>query len=129
MSAAGFRVLRPPLVASVEVDVDDERERPVRVSFSGMRGDVIAASGPWRSSGEWWQEDGWDHDEWDLAIDFGARAERREQKFGRIGLVAMNASVHARAKVAEPSPWPRHGVYRIFYDSPRKNWFVAGFYD
>ena len=45
-----------------------------------MRGDVIAASGPWRSSGEWWQEDGWDFDEWDLAIDFGKRAEPREKK-------------------------------------------------
>ena len=129
VSTAGFRVLRPPLMASVEVDVDDERECPLRVSFSGMRGDVIAASGPWRSSGEWWQEDGWDHDEWDLAIDFGKRAEPREQKFGRIGLVAMNASAHARTKVVEPSPWPRHGVYRIFYDLPRKNWFVRGFYD
>src|SRR5579863_966595 len=79
ISVAGFRVLRPPLVATVEVDDENER-RPLRVSFSGMRGDVIAASGPWRSSGEWWQEDGWDQDEWDLAIDFGKRAEPRERK-------------------------------------------------
>jgi protein ImuB len=126
--AVGFRVLRPPLAANVEVKGENER-RPLRVSFSGMRGDVVAASGPWRGSGEWWQEDGWDHDEWDLAIDFGKSAEPREQKFGRIGLVSVNASVNARAKVVEPSPWPRHGVYRIFYDLPRKNWFVRGFYD
>ncbi len=75
----GFVMLRPPLVANVEV-IDESERRPLRVSFSGMRGDVIAASGPWRSSGEWWQEDGWDHDEWDLAIDFGKRAEPREKK-------------------------------------------------
>ena len=128
ISSAGFRMLRPPLAANVEVDGESER-RPLRVSFSGMRGDVIAASGPWRSSGEWWQEDGWDHDEWDLAIDFGKKAEPREQKFGRVGFVSMNANVQARTKIPEPSPWPRHGVYRIFYDSPRKNWFVRGFYD
>jgi protein ImuB len=127
-AAAGFRVLRPPLTASVEID--QERVRPLRVSFGGMRGDVIAASGPWRSSGEWWQEDGWDHDEWDLAIDFGKKAESREKKpesiFARMNAVA---NVGARTKVVEPSPWPRHGVYRIFHDLPRKSWFVRGFYD
>ncbi len=128
ISAAGFRVLRPPLMAMVEADGENER-RPVRVSFSGMRGDVIAASGPWRSSGEWWQEDGWDHDEWDLAIDFGKRAEPREQKLEHIGLVTMNVNALKKTKIPEPSPWPRHGVYRIFYDLPRKSWFVRGFYD
>jgi len=129
MSAAGFRMLRPPLVASVEVNEERER-RPLRVSFSGMRGDVIAASGPWRSSGEWWQEDGWDHDEWDLAIDFGKRAEPREKKTDDI-VARMHAISNAarRTKIPEASPWPRHGVYRIFYDSPRKSWFVRGFYD
>jgi protein ImuB len=129
LSAAGFRMLRPPLVANVEVNEEQER-RPLRVSFSGMRGDVIAASGPWRSSGEWWQEDGWDHDEWDLAIDFGKRAEPREKKPDDI-VARMHAISNAarRTKIPEASPWPRHGVYRIFYDSPRKSWFVRGFYD
>jgi len=129
MSAAGFRILRPPLIASVEVNEERER-RPLRVSFSGMRGDVIAASGPWRSSGEWWQENGWDHDEWDLAIDFGKRAEPREKKPDDI-VARMHAISNAarRTKIPEASPWPRHGVYRIFYDSPRKSWFVRGFYD
>ncbi len=129
LSAAGFRMLRPPLVANVEVNEEQER-RPLRVSFSGMWGDVIAASGPWRSSGEWWQEDGWDHDEWDLAIDFGKRAEPREKKPDDI-VARMHAISNAarRTKIPEASPWPRHGVYRIFYDSPRKSWFVRGFYD
>jgi protein ImuB len=128
VSAAGFRVLRPPLAANVEV-VDGYERRPLRVSFSGMRGDVIAASGPWRSSGEWWQEDGWDHDEWELAIDFGKKAESRERELAGIGLVAMNVNVPRKTKIPEPSPWPRHGVYRIFYDLPRQGWFVRGFYD
>jgi protein ImuB len=132
VSAAGFRALRPPLVANVEVS--DGGERPLRVNFSGMRGDVIAASGPWRSSGEWWQEDGWDFDEWDLAIDFGKRAEPREKKpddiVARMHTVTnASARVGAKTKIPDPSPWPRHGVYRIFYDLPRKSWFVRGFYD
>ena len=73
--ASGFRVIRPPMSASVEIG----EERPVRVYFSGMQGDVVAASGPWRSSGEWWQEDGWDQDEWDLAIDFGVSGGPHEK--------------------------------------------------
>jgi protein ImuB len=103
-AASGFRVMRPALAASVEIS----EARPVRVSFAGMQGDVVAASGPWRSSGEWWQEDGWDQDEWDLAIDFGSRGGLREK---------------------DANTWPQYGVYRIYYDAPRRNWFVRGFYD
>jgi protein ImuB len=101
---SGFRVIRPAVTARVEVG----KEQPICVSFAGMQGDVVAASGPWRSSGEWWQEDGWDQDEWDLAIDFGSRGSLREKGV---------------------SPWPQYGVYRIYYDAPRRSWFVRGFYD
>jgi len=106
-TVTGFRAIRPAITANVEVNVED---RPVRVCFSGMHGDVVAASGPWRSSGEWWHEDGWDLDEWDLAIDFGLSGLRRERE--------KSASV-----------WPQYGVYRIYYDAPRRGWFVRGFYD
>ena len=106
-TVTGFRAIRPAITANVEVNVED---RPVRVCFSGMYGDVVAASGPWRSSGEWWHEDGWDLDEWDLAIDFGLSGLRRERE--------KSASV-----------WPQYGVYRIYYDAPRRGWFVRGFYD
>jgi protein ImuB len=102
--ASGFRMIRPAIAANVEVN----EERPVRVSFGGMQGEVVAASGPWRSSGEWWQEDGWDQDEWDLAIDFALPG----------GLQEKNASW-----------WPQYGVCRIYYDVPRRSWFVRGFYD
>jgi protein ImuB len=101
---SGFRVIRPPMSARVEIG----DERPVRVYFSGMQGDVVAASGPWRSSGEWWQEDGWDQDEWDLAIDFG-----------------VSGGLHEKGANA----WPQCGVYRIYYDALRRNWLVRGFYD
>jgi len=102
--AAGFRVMRPVVTASVEID----ENRPVRICFSGRQGDVVAASGPWRSSGEWWQEDGWDQDEWDLAIHFSG-----------------SKSLHEKGANA----WPQYGVFRIYYDVPRRNWFVRGFYD
>ncbi len=45
-------------------------KRPVRVSFQGMWGSVLAVSGPWRTSGDWWREDAWKQEEWDLEIIF-----------------------------------------------------------
>jgi protein ImuB len=126
LAHAGFRVLRPSLAATVDVDAD----RPVRVCFSGMRGDVIAASGPWRSSGEWWQEDGWDQDEWDLTVDFGPSAERPGDRSGSsLAHAKRPNAISNTIASANSSPWPRHGVYRIYYDSPRHSWFVRGFYD
>jgi protein ImuB len=31
-------------------------------------GEVLWAAGPWRSSGDWWEEDAWVRDEWDIAV-------------------------------------------------------------
>ena len=34
-----------------------------------MHGDIAAASGPWNSSGEWWNGDSaWTREEWDIAV-------------------------------------------------------------
>jgi protein ImuB len=63
-----FRVFRPSLVARVRV----EREQPAQVTAPGVRGNVLAAAGPWRSSGEWWMETGWARDEWDVSLSDGA---------------------------------------------------------
>jgi protein ImuB len=101
---AGFRVLRP----SVPVTVELREEQPVRVCLRGMYGEVVAASGPWRTSGDWWQEDAWHQEEWDVAIDFGPSHGRRGQ--------SLNSS-------------PQYGVYRIYYDALRRSWFVRGLYD
>jgi protein ImuB len=100
----GFRVSRPPVPVTVEL----REERPVYVCLRGIHGEVLAASGPWRSSGDWWQEDAWHQDEWDLAIDFCASHEPREQI---------------------TNSWPQYGIYRIYYDAFHRSWFVRGFYD
>jgi protein ImuB len=91
---------------AVRVEVQDEQ--PARVYFRGMRGEVVAASGPWRSSGDWWQEDAWQQDEWDLAIAFPSAQKEGEQK---------------------RSEWPEQGLYRIYYDTLRQGWFLRGVYD
>ena len=52
---AAFRVFRPAPRAQVAL----REGRPVHISFPNMHGEVVAASGPWRTSGEWWREDAW----------------------------------------------------------------------
>lgn len=63
-----LRRFRPPLEARVEVDAT----RPARVSAPGIAGRVITASGPWRTSGDWWRTGPWNRDEWDIALSNGA---------------------------------------------------------
>jgi protein ImuB len=62
-----FRLFRPALSAAVHV----KEERPTRVAASGIRGIVLTASGPWRSSGEWWTDTRWARDEWDIDLSDG----------------------------------------------------------
>jgi protein ImuB len=103
-----LRAFRPAMPARVEVRADV----PVRILFNGVCGDVIAASGPWRNSGDWWSEDPWNQDEWDLEIEFPL-PRTRETKF-----FAMDrGSVMSR------------GVYRAMYERAGGNWFICGVYD
>ena len=59
-----LRIFRPPLEATVR----ELEGVPAWIGFSGMHGDIAAASGPWRSSGEWWNGRQWMREEWDVAI-------------------------------------------------------------
>jgi protein ImuB len=66
----GFRVFRPPWRAEVQT----MHGQPTRISAHDVkssclvRGKVICASGPWRTSGDWWRTDIWARDEWDIAV-------------------------------------------------------------
>jgi protein ImuB len=65
-----LRRFRIPIPARVRV----EDGAPVRVAvdrrgFSGGR--VEMAAGPWRTSGAWWRDDAWEHDEWDATLSDG----------------------------------------------------------
>jgi len=47
--------------------------RPSQISVRNadhcaMRGTIVCASGPWRTSGDWWRKDSWARDEWDVAV-------------------------------------------------------------
>jgi protein ImuB len=90
-----LHVFRPPLPARVQV----QGNKPVLVSFQGCSGKVIHASGPWRTSGQWWEDRPWQEDTWDLEIEFSAESSSA------------------------------HGFYRFSYDALLGKWFVRGVYD
>ena len=94
-SKIGFRVLRPPLPAHVMLQAG----RPVQVSFRGQTWKVIQASGPWRSSGEWWEENPWKEDAWDLEL----------RSMGGKSLASV--------------------VFCAVFDSLQQKWFMRGSYD
>jgi protein ImuB len=99
-AAVAFRAFRPELAARVEW----QGRSPRQVWFRGLSGSVVTASGPWSTSGDWWDKHGWRQDEWDVEIHF--------------------SSGNSAPRVAAPD-----GLYRIYYDWARRNWFVRGRYD
>ena len=69
----GFRMFRPPLRAIVQAD----QGWPMQVSaWSKQRsvyGKVVNVAGPWRTTGDWWCDDRWARDEWDVTIESGSK--------------------------------------------------------
>jgi len=99
-SVMGFRVFRPPLRAVVQV----ERGWPTQISAWGKQrsvyGKVVRLAGPWRTAGDWWRNDRWARDEWDVAIE---------------------------TKPAKQSS--KQTLYRIYRELNNGAWFVEGNYD
>jgi len=62
-----LRRFRPPRYAQVLM----VNNRPVRVISPSVSGRVVMAKGPWRTSGDWWRNDAWNRDEWDVALEGG----------------------------------------------------------
>ena len=65
----GFRMFRPPLRAIVEAD----QGWPTQISAWGKQrsvyGKVVNLAGPWRTTGDWWRDDRWARDEWDVTLE------------------------------------------------------------
>jgi protein ImuB len=59
-----LRIFRPVLEASVELT----NETPCFVRLWKKYRRVLAASGPWCSSGNWWNATVWSREEWDVAL-------------------------------------------------------------
>jgi protein ImuB len=60
-----FRQFRPALEATVQLRAGV----PSWIAFRGLFGAITTVSGPWNSSGDWWREDRWAREEWDVGIE------------------------------------------------------------
>jgi protein ImuB len=59
-----LRIFRPVLETSVELD----GKKPHFVRLWQRHRRVLAASGPWSSSGDWWNASAWTREEWDVVL-------------------------------------------------------------
>ena len=62
-----LRLFRPPLRAVVNV----REGKPVRLKclqHKDIAGEIVWTAGPWRSSGDWSEQEGWSREEWDIAM-------------------------------------------------------------
>jgi protein ImuB len=68
MSAViALRLFRPPLAAAVTL----RDAKPARIRClerDDIAGEIIWTAGPWRSSGDWSEQEGWSREEWDIAV-------------------------------------------------------------
>ena len=64
----------PPCASSVQpvrATVTLQEGRPARIACPRRKeicGEILWAAGPWRTSGDWWEQEGWARDEWDIAL-------------------------------------------------------------
>jgi len=70
MSAViALRIFRPPLSASVTLC--EAKPVHMRCLQPDIAGDIVWTAGPWRSSGDCSEQEGWSREEWDIAIAAG----------------------------------------------------------
>jgi protein ImuB len=65
----GFRMFRPPLRAIVQAEQGWPTQITAWSKQRSVYGKVVSLAGPWRTTGDWWRDDRWARDEWDVVID------------------------------------------------------------
>jgi nucleotidyltransferase/DNA polymerase involved in DNA repair len=104
-----LRMFRPPLRAMVTLH-DGKPAHLVCPKRKEIHGEILWMAGPWRSSGDWWEQDGWARDEWDIAIKT---------------VVGRRSSVVGKSFPEKCSM----SLYRLVHDLLSGNWFLEGTYD
>jgi protein ImuB len=92
------RMFRPPLEATVRT----RDGVPEWIAFSGVYGDVATASGPWLSSGDWWNPKQWEREEWDVEIIGGDSLEKKNRR-NQESRMSEKTPLLSRGGVAAPS--------------------------
>jgi protein ImuB len=59
-----LRYCHPPIESTLVI----EENRPVEIADDEVTRKVINTAGPWRLSGDWWNDNEWEREEWDLGL-------------------------------------------------------------
>ena len=128
---AALRLFRPPLRAAVTLR-DGQPSHVLCPKRKEIQGDILWMAGPWRSSGDWWDQDGWSRDEWDIAIQSSVASRQSLAGFvsgrGFSRAVPAPTPKAALAAVAEKEKTTL-ALYRLVHDLLNGNWFLEGTYD
>jgi protein ImuB len=63
-NVTALRLFRPALNARVALRAG----KPVHIECETVQGEILWAAGPWKSSGDWWNEKSWAREEWDVCV-------------------------------------------------------------
>jgi protein ImuB len=120
MSAViALRLFRPPLGASVTL----REAKPVRMRClerEDIAGEIVWTAGPWRSSGDWSEQEGWSREEWDIAVPTESSCQLP---------VPSCQSNEREPTTGNRQPATGLVLYRLVQDKLSGNWFVEGMYD
>ena len=122
-AAMSFRVFRPPL----PIHVNSREGQPTEVFLQGQRAEVCKASGPWRTSGEWWRDEQWNEDEWDLEVRFVDKANTQTKKYKTLKCASQQNT--SQMNMQKEDSVAEIGRYLIYFDVVRQSWFARGVYD
>ena len=59
-----LRLFRPAVQAQVTLRTG----KPVRIESEAVTGEITWCAGPWKSSGDWWSDQSWSREEWDVCV-------------------------------------------------------------
>lgn len=59
-----LRMFRPVISAQVSIRAG----KPLRIDSEIVAGDITWCAGPWKASGQWWNEQEWAREEWDVCV-------------------------------------------------------------
>src|SRR4029079_5337224 len=62
-----IRYYRPPIESAIVM----QGSHPVKLLVVEGARKVVSAAGPWKLSGDWWNPEEWEREEWDLALSDG----------------------------------------------------------
>jgi nucleotidyltransferase/DNA polymerase involved in DNA repair len=135
-----LRIFRPPPRAKVTLH-DGKPKHVVCLKRKEISGDILWMAGPWRSSGDWWERDGWAREEWDIAVQLSAKTSSqlpvlssqfavKQSQSNRLSAISHELSAQKRSPTQDRSFGELHlALFRLVHDLLSGHWFVEGMYD